>query len=136
MPEETLKILYLEDIPQVLDVWLKFLRDNWGEQCIGVRSREKAIQLIDDGFKPDLVIFDRGILYHEDDEVDNPGAGDSLYYYLWKRKICVAVFSGSDLEYQEPYASQPPLGFFKKPVHAEVLRSVIDLFLQSRLHDR
>jgi hypothetical protein len=64
--ERKVKILYLEDIEDILKTWLLFIRKTWGEECEGARSREKALQLIEGGFRPDLVIFDRGILFHDD----------------------------------------------------------------------
>lgn len=128
MNEQRIKILYLEDVPEVLETWLSFLQKTWGADCRGARSRERAIQLIEEGFQPDLVIFDRGILRYEDDEVDSKKAGDALYYYLCKRNIRTVVFSGdSDLEYIEPYLSNRPLGFFSKP-DADSLRRAVELY--------
>jgi hypothetical protein len=133
MSKEKIRILYLEDIAEIHEKWLVFIRKAWGEDCCGSRSREKAIQIIEEGFKPDLVIFDRGILYYEDDERENDEAGDSLYYYLLKRGISTVIFSGyTDLEYLEPYASNPPLGFFTKPVDEVALRSAVDLYIRRR----
>lgn len=133
MSKQKIKILYLEDILDIHEKWLVFIRETWGEDCRGSRSRARAIQLIEEGFQPDLVIFDRSILYYEDDEVDNEEAGDSLYYYLVKRKICTVIFSGyADLEYMEPYASHPPLGFFAKPFDEIALRRAVDLYIRRR----
>lgn len=131
-----IRILYMEDIQGILDIWLEFIRKNWGEDCMGARSREKALQLIREGFEPDLVIFDRGILLYENEQVDDRSAGDRLYYDLveyfdrgdGRKQIPVAVISGDDLEDVEPYCSHPPLGFFGKPVGAEALRRAVDLY--------
>jgi hypothetical protein len=38
------------------------------------------------------------------------------------------VFSGDELEYEEPYFSNPPLGFFGKPVGEESLRHAVDRY--------
>src|SRR5262245_10550810 len=79
MTDRRVKILYMEDIKDILEVWLDFIRKNWGAECEGARSREKALKLInEDGFKPDLVIFDRGILLYDNEQVDDKKAGDRL----------------------------------------------------------
>ncbi len=125
-----LKILYLEDIPEILETWLAFMRKAWGKECKGARSRERALQLIDAGFRPDLVIFDRGILFHEDEELDDKEAGDSLYYDLVDRGIPIVVISGDDLEGVEPYCSHPPLRFISKPVDEKSLRLAVDRYFE------
>lgn len=130
MSDRKLKILYLEDIPDTLETWLAFIRKTWGGECKGVRSREKALQLIADGFRPDLVIFDRGILFYEGEEVDDKEAGDSLYYDLVDRNIPVVVISGADLEDVEPYCSYPPLRFISKPVTEKSLRLAVDRYFE------
>lgn len=133
MDKEKIRILYLEDIVETYEKWLVFIRETWGADCCGSRSRERAIQLIEEGFLPELVIFDRGILYFEDDERENDEAGDSLYYYLLKRGIPIVIFSGyGELQYLEPYASSPPLGFFSKPVDETALRHAVDLYIRRR----
>lgn len=134
MRDEPLRILYLEDKPEVSEEWLPFIRRTWGEECCGARSREMAIRLIEDGFVPDLVIFDRSILFFEGDEIDSERAGDQLYFFLCKRKIPTAVFTGhNDLEFVEPYASHPPLGYFAKPFREDALRAAVDLYRRSRV---
>jgi hypothetical protein len=130
MSDRKLKILYLEDIPGTLEKWLAFIRKTWGEECKGARSRERVLLLIADGFRPDLVIFDRGILFHEGEEVDDKEAGDSLYYDLVDRDIPVVVMSGHDLEDVEPYCSYPPLCFISKPVTEEALRLAVDRYFE------
>jgi CheY-like chemotaxis protein len=130
MSERKLKILYVEDKLYFLEEWLKFIRKTWGEECKGARSREKALQLIAEGFRPDLVILDRGILFHEGEEVDDQEAGDSLYYDLVDRGIPVVVISGNDLEDVEPYCSHPPLRSFSKPVTEEALRLAVDRYFE------
>lgn len=125
-----IKILYVEDDPALFVPWFKFICETWGEGCRGSRSREKAIELIEEqGFLPDLVIFDRGILFYEDDEVDSKKAGDSLYYYLHKRGVPIAVFSGDDLGSVEPYSSHKPLKLFPKPFDRSHLFEAVDLYL-------
>lgn len=130
MSEKKLKILYLEDIVEILEPWLAFIRKTWAEECHGVRSREKALDLLEDGFRPDLVIFDRGILYYDDDELDDKEAGDRLYYELVDREIPVVVASGDDLEGVEPYRSHPPLKFIGKPVDENELRSAMKFYFE------
>lgn len=130
MSEKKLKILYLEDIVEILEPWLAFIRKTWAEECHGVRSREKALDLLEDGFCPDLVIFDRGILYYEDDQLDDKEAGDRLYYELVDRDIPVVVASGDDLEGVEPYRSHPPLKFIGKPVDENALRSAVERYFE------
>jgi CheY-like chemotaxis protein len=130
MSDRKLKILYLEDIPEILETWLAFIRKTWGEECKGARSREKALQLIEDGFRPDLVIFDRGILFHEGEELDDKEAGDSLYYDFVDRDIRVVVISGDDLEEVEPYCSYPPLRFISKPVDEKSLRLAVARYFE------
>lgn len=130
MRDRKVKILYLEDIQDILDPWLAFIRKIWGEECQGARSREKALQLIENGFCPDLVIFDRGILFYEDEQLDDKEAGDSLYYDLVDREIPVVVISGDDLEGVEPYRSHKPLGFLSKPVDEKSLRLAVERYFE------
>lgn len=135
MSEKSIKILYVEDDPDLFEPWFRFIRETWGDDCRGVRSREGALKLIErNGFKPDLVIFDRRILFYEGETVESEKAGDSLYRYLYKvsRDIRIVVFSGDDLEHVEPYASHKPLHFFPKPFDQADLRRAVDLYLRDR----
>jgi len=131
MSETKLKILYLEDIVEILEPWLGFIQKTWAVECHGVRSRERALYLLENGFRPDLVIFDRGILYYEDDQFDDKEAGDRLYYDLVvDREIPVIVASGNDLEGVEPYRSHPPLKFIGKPLDERSIRSAVECYFE------
>lgn len=123
-------ILYVEDRIDTMEYWRDHIRKHWSEKSEGVRSLEKALELIqDENFDIDLAIHDRGILRHETDDVDDDDAGDALYYELIEAQIPVAVVSGSDLENVEPYRSMgPDLKFFSKPINEEIIEQIVDNF--------
>lgn len=130
--DKDIVIFYTEDVEEVFKYWLKFIRDTWSSKSRGARSLEKALEILEsDSFVPDVAIFDRGILRHEDDTVDDQLAGDQLYYELCEMKIPIAVLSGHPLERRKPYSSKPPqLGFYSKPTTEKSLRQAVEAFKQ------
>jgi len=134
-----LRILYLEDYSEMLEIWLKFIRDKWGEQSRGARSREKAMEIIEEweaqGAQPDFVILDRSILEFEADEFENKEAGNALYQHLKMLEIPVAVFSSGcdELRNEEPFFSDPPeLGYYPKFEMETHLEEVVENFKKGR----
>jgi len=130
-------ILYLEDYADILDTWLKFIKECWSPESLGCRSREKALELLDEweeaGVKPDLVIFDRSILDYEDDDLEDREAGNELYLHLAMLEIPVAVFSSDHdvLAHEEPFYSHPPqLGFHHKEAMADDLKAAVSRYKQ------
>lgn len=124
-------ILYIEDEEGILNYWMRFICENWSDESRGSRSLERALELLDSGFTPNLAIFDMSILRYEDDEIDEDGAGTELYYELKARGIPVGVLSGRDssIHYHEPFRSAPPeLGIESKPVQEQKIRAIIERF--------
>jgi hypothetical protein len=124
-------VLYIEDEEVILNYWIRFIRENWSDESQGSRSLERALELLNGGFTPDLAIFDGGILRHEDDDIDEDGAGRELYYELKARGIPVGVLSGKDrsIRYHEPFRSAPPeLGIEPKPVMEHKIRAIVARF--------
>lgn len=132
--DKNIVVFYTEDVRDVFVYWMKFIHETWSERSQGARSLEKALDLLEDeSFSPDVAIFDRGILRHEADTVDDGLAGDQLYYELCELEIPVAVLSGHSLDRTEPYRSTPPqLGFFTKPTVEESLRQAVETFKQMK----
>ncbi|MFC1597007.1 hypothetical protein ACFL5Q_03580 [Planctomycetota bacterium] len=133
-PNEAIKILYVEDDPQVLSDWLEFMREHWGSDCRGVRSLERAKDLIDDeGYRPDVAIHDCNPLECEDDESDSAAAGSELYRLFVREHIPVVVLSGSNEAIklqEEPYRSSPPLIWLSKEVTAEKIHRAVEAYQQ------
>jgi len=124
-------VFYTEDIQDVFDHFMEFIHQTWSEASRGARSLEEALDILEDeSFSPDLAIFDRGILRHAGDNVDDEQAGDQLYYELYDLEIPTAVLSGHSLEGTEPYRSKrrPTLGFYPKPTTKKALREAVEAF--------
>lgn len=135
--DKDIVVFYTEDVEETFKYWMKFIRDTWSSKSQGARSLEKALEILEgDSFKPDMAIFDRGILRHGDDAVDDELAGDQLYYELLEIGIPVAVLSGHPLERTKPYSSKPPqLGFYTKPTTEKSLRQAVDAFKQLKVSE-
>jgi CheY-like chemotaxis protein len=130
--EPDIIILLVEDIATVREPWGQWIKERWSEKSRSVASYESALTLLEAGFKPDLVFFDRSILWEDDDDFDDPDAGDALYTKLRARNIPVVVFSGTDLAREEPYFSNKPLKIYSKPYDDRHLIEAVDLFKMNR----
>jgi CheY-like chemotaxis protein len=118
-----MKILYVED-ESFRKTWADWMRDAWKADVRDVRSREEAMGLIKAGFKPDVVLLDRGILDESDDDVAAAESGDHLYRQLRQRDIVVVMLCGDEIEHLEPYRSSPPLGMFTKPLSPTTFHAI------------
>lgn len=115
-----LKILYVEDDPDTLEVIGDYIRRKWSPESRGIRSLEAAMRLFrEEGFRPDLVIHDCSPLYRDADEMDSEPAGDALYALCVEERLPVVVVSGSvqeEKERQLPYRDDPPIAWMSKPL--------------------
>lgn len=131
--EPNIRILYVEDLEPVLKRWLRFIRETWGNESHGVRSKEAAIKHLDDGFRPDLVIHDCRILLYDQDDVATEEAGNELYYEFVSRGLDVVILSGDDdPTRKEPYLADPPLGIVFKPAGEDKIREAVGIWLNHK----
>lgn len=115
-----LKILYVEDDSDTLEIIGDYIRKKWSPESQAIRSLEAAMRLFrEEGFRPDLVIHDCSPLYRETDEMDSESAGDALYALCIEEQLPVVVVSGSVREEKErklPYRDYPPIAWMSKPL--------------------
>lgn len=115
-----LRILYVEDDPDTLEVISEYIRRKWSSSSEAVRSLERATRLVrEEGFRPDLVIHDCSPLYRDSDEMDSYPAGDALYVLCLEEQFPVVVVSGSiqaEMEEKLPYRGNPPIAWQSKPL--------------------
>jgi hypothetical protein len=115
-----LRILYVEDDLDTLQVVGDYIRKRWSPESQGIRSLEAAMRLLrEDGYRADLVIHDCSPLYREGDEIDSEAAGDALYALCVEEGLPVVVVSGQLREEKEqklPYRSTPPIAWLSKPL--------------------
>ena len=137
MKDKDILILYLEDYQYVLDTGVHLMRKFWSQECIGARSRERGLEILDEwqaeGKQPNLAVLDRGILEYEDDDMEDAEAGNDLYLDLVTRGIPVAVFSSDhdNLHHEEPFFSHPPsLGIYSKDPMEYNLKEVVENYKQ------
>jgi two-component SAPR family response regulator len=118
-------ILLVDDDADTVEVLLEYIRKRFGRESQGVRSRERAVYLIDkEDYRPDLVIHDCKPLNYESDVIDSEKAGNELYAFFIDEDLSVAVLSGAswdEMSYKEPYRSDPPLIWLEKPLKRETL---------------
>ena len=135
MNDKDILILYTEDYELLLNTWLEEIRSVWNPESQGARSWERSLEILEkwegQGRKPDLVIFDRGILEYEDDTEEDDDVGNDLYRHLISLDLPIAVFSSNQarLKNEEPYCSDPPaLGFYEKTHMERDLRIAVEKF--------
>lgn len=114
-----LVILCVEDNLDTLKTMTEYVKEHYSPECRGVRSMDEAMDLVEYGFSPALVLHDCNPLHHPDDDRDSITAGDQLYRFLVENELPVAVLTGQSPEEmmrREPYRSDPPLCWLEKPL--------------------
>ena len=124
-------VLYVEDDPS-LEPWTDYLRAHYGRGSEGVRSYIAARRKLSQGnFRPDFVIHDCRPLHDDHDQVESQEAGNLLYAFLVDEGLPVVVISASTEEVmmqQEPYRSNPPLGWLSKPTDERIIHEAVELY--------
>lgn len=119
------RVLVVEDLKKLREECVRQVHAKWEPETEAVASRQEALALVNGGWRPDLVIMDRGILEVKGGEVASSFAGDDLYKQLWRKGIPIAVVSADPVPELELYVTRPPLAFATKPYN-RLLMTIIE----------